>query len=188
MSDNKVLIAYGTRYGSTEEISQKLASTLEQKGISPDLLNLGESKPKNWPSLNDYNGIIVGTGLKASMWTKGVKSFLNKNKEELKKKNQKFGMFSVGLDAAVHVNEARELIVEKLKGKHELKADMHEAFGGVIDLSENSQYGKAIKSLLKGIAKKMQEDTGLEIQMEDCNDFRDWEKIVQFAESFADIL
>jgi menaquinone-dependent protoporphyrinogen oxidase len=188
MSDNKVLVAYGTRYGATEEISQKIANTLEHRGISPDLLNLGETKSKNWPSISNYKGIIVGSGIKATMWTKGVKSFLNKNKENLQKNDSKFGMFSVGLDAAVYLKEARELIAEKLKEKHELEADIHIAFGGVIDLSENSKHGKAIKSLIKSIAKKMQEDSGLEIEMEGCNDYRDWENIVKFAESFADML
>ena len=90
MSDKKVLIAYGTRTGCTEGIAQKLAETLEQKGLSTDLLNLGVVKSKKWPSLNDYKGIIVGSSIRATMWTKGVKSFLNKNKEDLKKKETKF--------------------------------------------------------------------------------------------------
>ena len=188
MSDKKVLIAYGTRTGCTEEISQKIADALEQKGFSSDLLNLGEVKSKKWPPLSDYNGIIVGTSIRATMWTKGVKSFLNKHKEGLTKKEQKFGMFSVGLYAVTNVEESRTMVADKLKNKHDLEADLHDAFGGTIDLSENSSIGKVTKSILKAAAEGMQKDMGLEFDKEGCNDFRDWDRITKFAEDFADIL
>ena len=188
MSDKKVLIAYGTRTGCTEEISQKLADALKQKEISSDLLNLGEVKSKKWPSLSDYDGIIVGTSIRATMWTKGVKSFLNKNKEELNKKDQKFGMFSVGLYAVTEVEESRVMIADKLKNKHDLEADLNDAFGGMMDLSEDSTMGKATKSIMKAAAKGMQEDMGVEIDKEGCNDFRDWDRIAKFAEAFAGLL
>ena len=42
MSENKVLIAYGTRYGSTEEISQDIAKILQDKGVNCDIINLKE--------------------------------------------------------------------------------------------------------------------------------------------------
>ncbi len=188
MSDNKVLIAYGTRTGCTEEISQKLAEILEQKGISTDLLDLGNVKSKKWPSLLDYKGVIVGTSIRATMWTKGVKSFLNKNKENLNKNNPQFGMFSVGLFAVTAVEESKVMISDKLKDKHDLEADLLDAFGGTMDLSENSTMGKATKSIMKAAAKGMQEDMGLEFDKEGRNDFRDWDRITKFAEEFAGIL
>ncbi len=188
MSDKKVLIAYGTRTGCTEGIAQKLAETLEQKGLSTDLLNLGVVKSKKWPSLNDYKGIIVGSSIRATMWTKGVKSFLNKNKEDLKKKETKFGMFNVGLYAVTAVEESKVMIADKLKNKHDLEADLHDAFGGMMDLSEDSPMGKATKSIMKAAAKGMQEDMGLEFDKEGCNDFRDWDRIAKFADKFAGIL
>ena len=122
------------------------------------------------------------------MWTKGVKSFLNKHKEDLKKKEQKFGMFSVGLYAVTQVEESRVMIVDKLKDKHDLEADLNDAFGGTMDLSENSSIGKVTKSILKAAAEGMQKDMGLEFDKEGCNDFRDWDRITKFAEDFADIL
>ena len=188
MSDKKVLIAYGTRTGCTEEISQRLADIFKQKGFSTDLLNLGEVKSKKWPPLSNYNGIIVGSSIRATMWTKGVKSFLNKNKEELQNKEQKFGMFTVGLYAVTAVEESKVMILDKLKEKHDLEADLHDAFGGMMDLSEDSPMGKATKSIMKAAAKGMQEDMGLEFDKEGCNDFRDWDRIAKFTESFSDLL
>ena len=188
MSDKKVLIAYGTRTGCTEEISQRLVENFKQKGISSDLLNLGEVKSKKWPPLSDYNGVIVGTSLRATMWTKGAKSFLNKNREALKKKEQKFGMFTVGLYAVTNREESKDMIVDKLKTKHDLEADFIDAFGGMMDLSEDSPMGKATKSIMKAAAKGMQEDMGLEFDKEGCNDFRDWDRIAKFGESFSDLL
>jgi len=69
-----------------------------------------------------------------------------------------------------------------------LEADLHDAFGGKMDLSEDSPMGKATKSIMKAAAKGMQEDMGLEFDKEGCNDFRDWDRIAKFAEEFAGIL
>jgi len=84
MGNKKILIVYGTRYGSTEEISQEIAKTLGKKGLEAELFNLGTDKPKNWPKLDDYDGVIFGTSLKINSWKKQVKTFLEKNKEKLK--------------------------------------------------------------------------------------------------------
>jgi len=39
----KVLVAYGSRYGCTEEVSQEIAKVLEKSGLSVSLFNLESS-------------------------------------------------------------------------------------------------------------------------------------------------
>jgi menaquinone-dependent protoporphyrinogen oxidase len=188
MINKKILIAYGTRYGSTEEISQEIAKTLREKGLEPELLNLGKIKSKKWPQLDDFDGVIIGTSLKINKWKKEVKSFLDKNKIELKKENKKLGVFTCSLYAVGEPTKAREEISSRLIENHELEADIYDAFGGVIDLSEDSKVGKLSRMALRLGAKEMSDEMGVKIDLNGFNDFRDWDKIRSFAGSFADKL
>ncbi len=186
MGNKRILIAYGTRYGSTEEISQEIAKTLKEKGFEPELFNLGEGKSKNWPQLDDFDGIIIGTSLKINSWKKQVKSFLDKNK--IKFKNKKLGVFTCGAYAIAKPSEAKEDIAKRLMKNYELEADIYNAFGGIIDFSEDSKIGRTGQLALKLVGKGFSQDKSLKIDMNGRNDFRDWDKIRSFAESFADIL
>jgi len=185
MGNKKLLIAYGTRYGSTEEISQEIAKTLGEKGMESELFNLGIIKSKNWPQLDDYDGFIIGTSLKINSWKKQVKTFLEKNKDKFKGK--KFGVFTCGAYAIAEPAEANEDITKRLMKNFELKADIYDAFGSILDFSEDTNVGRAGMLALKATAFGLEKDKGMTFDKEGCNDFRDWDKIRSFAESFADI-
>lgn len=182
----KVLIAYGTRYGTTEEIGQEIAKGLEKKGLEPVLYNLGINKPKSWPELDDFKGIIVGTSLKVNSWKKQVKTFLDKHKSELN--NKKFGMFTCGAWAIAEPLEAYGEITERLEKNFELKADIHDAFRGVLDFSEGSKVGRAGKVALKLTALGLEKEKDIPVDQDARNDFRDWDKIRRFADKFAALL
>ncbi|MFX0074916.1 MAG: flavodoxin domain-containing protein [Candidatus Hermodarchaeota archaeon] len=182
----RVLIAYGTRYGSTEEIAKEIAKTIEEKGLETELINLGVIKSKDWPPLDGFDGIIVGTSLKVNSWKKQVKTFLEKHKNELK--NTKFGMFTCGVWAIAEPLEAFNEVVFRLAKNFGLKADIHDAFGGVIDLSEDSNVGRAGRAALKLTALGFEKEQDIPIDKKARNDFRDWDKIRRFAEGFADLL
>ena len=64
MENKRVLIAYGTRSGATEEIAQEIAKTLNQKGLKVQLLNLGNIKAKHWQNADDFEGILIGTSIR----------------------------------------------------------------------------------------------------------------------------
>ena len=83
---NKVLILYGTRFGTTKGISDEIEKVVKDNGITTESYNLTEVNHKNIPPLDQYDGIIIGTGIKMGMWTKVVKNFFKKRKEELKQK------------------------------------------------------------------------------------------------------
>ena len=186
MGNKRIIIAYGTRYGSTEEISQEIAKMLKDKGLEPELFNLGIGKSKNWPKLDDFDAVIIGTSLKINSWKKQVKSFLDKNKTEFR--NKKLGVFTCGAFAIAEPSEAKEDIAKRLKKNFELEAVIYDAFRGVLDFSEDSQVGKGGMLALKATAFGLQKEKGMEIDTSVCNDFRDWDKIRSFAESFADML
>ena len=186
MQIKKILIAYGTRYGSTEEISQEIAKTLKKKGLEPELYNLGEEKTKKWPNVDEFDGVMIGTSLKVNSWKKQVKNYVNKYRDQLKKKN--LAVFTCGAYAIGAPKEAYDDIAKRLLEDFELEADIYDAFGGVLDFSENSKVGRAGRGVLKLVAMGFSKEFNMEFDMEGSNDYRDWDKIRSFAENFAEKL
>jgi menaquinone-dependent protoporphyrinogen oxidase len=74
----QVLVAYGSRYGSTREVAQTIASTLSDQGVAAELKPAGEVR-----SLDGYDGVVLGTPLYLGALHKDVRALLEKNAEAL---------------------------------------------------------------------------------------------------------
>ena len=57
---SKALIVYGTRYGATANTSEVIADTLRQVGYEVIIV---DSKKEKVQSINEFNLIIVGSGI-----------------------------------------------------------------------------------------------------------------------------
>ena len=180
---SKILIVYGTRYGATGEIAERIQNVLVDKGHDVHGLNLEQTKSKKWPSPENYNGIIVGSSIKMGMWKKEPKKFVKKNSEAIK--NKKAGIFvTCGLAAdPEEIPKAKIDYIEKILNKYEFSVDVYDAFGGVYDLTENSSLGKLNQKIIKMVAA---EDPN--IKLGELNDFRNWAQIESFAEEFDKLL
>jgi len=77
MSD-KVLVAYATKYGATAEIAQKVGEVFEQKGISADVLPVGQVK-----DLSPYRAVVLGSAVYIGRWRKEASRFLKTNEKQL---------------------------------------------------------------------------------------------------------
>ena len=77
--NTKVLVAYASKYGSTREIAESIASTLGENGISVDLKSADEIK-----DIHDYNAVILGSAIYIGNWPKSAVSFLKENQKILK--------------------------------------------------------------------------------------------------------
>lgn len=87
----RVLISYGSRYGSTEEISQEIAKTLKEKGLEVKLLDLRKVKSKDWFSPEDFDGILVGSGIRMCKWLNEPQEFLKKIQVYATEREEGFG-------------------------------------------------------------------------------------------------
>jgi menaquinone-dependent protoporphyrinogen oxidase len=184
----KVLIVYGTRYGSTEEISRDIAKFLLEVGIETELVNLRTTKSKKWPQIDEFDGIIVGTSLKMNKWKKEAKSFIDKNKDYFKDGSKPLGVFTCGAYAVGEPDKAHDDIAERLMKNYGLKANLHGAFGGVFDFTEDSNLGKIGQAALKAAAQGIKNDKGVQFNFNGYNDFRDRDKIRTFAENFSTLI
>ncbi|MEN6292997.1 MAG: flavodoxin domain-containing protein, partial [Methanobacterium sp.] len=64
----KVLIVYGTRYGTAAEIAEEIRKVIEREGIEVDLVDSKGIKNYDIPP---YDMVIMGSGIKIGKWTKG---------------------------------------------------------------------------------------------------------------------
>lgn len=181
----KVLLVYGTRYGSTEEISKKIGEILEKNGLDVELINLEDTKLKKLPPLEDFDGIMIGSGIKISKMTKSIRKFLSKFADTLKKKKNTLGIF-ISCMMANNPEErpkARNNYIKEFLEENGIEVAMLEAFGGVLDLTEDSNLGGFSKKIME----KMAEDDP-NITPGSKNDGRDWDLITNFAEEFCALL
>jgi len=180
----RVLIAYGSRYGGTEEISSKLAEFLEAEGIEVTLLDT--KKNRNWPTLLNYDGVIVGSSVKITKWMKEPLEFLKRKRDELGEK--KLALFVSCLTILNDPDYARTELLDKIIDNTGVKVELYEAFGPVIDMRKNSRMGFIDKKIAQTVMVGLSKEFGLEFDMKRRNDLRDWDKIRGFADKFVKIL
>ncbi|MFW9989777.1 MAG: flavodoxin domain-containing protein [Candidatus Odinarchaeota archaeon] len=184
---SKVLILYGTRYGTTKGISNKIEEIIQEKGITTENYNLKEHNLKEIPPLEEYDGIVIGTGIKMKMWTKVVKKFFQKRKLELKSMQNALA-FYVCCGEASDKNNIHKAINKYITAKIEklgLNPKLIDAFGGAYDLTEGSAISGMTRKIVIGI---LQKEEGIENPDGKMHDYRDWDQIIDFANKFVDLL
>jgi len=75
---DQVLVAYGTRYGSTREVAEAVGTTLRESGVEAEVRPACEVR-----SLDIYAGIVLGTPLYLGALHKDVRALLQRNASAL---------------------------------------------------------------------------------------------------------
>lgn len=161
----RVLVAYGTKYGATAEIAERIGATLQEAGIAADVLPAGEVG-----DLSPYGAVVLGSAVYAGQWRKEAAGFLQANEQALAERPIWF--FSSGPttdgDPVEAMNgwrfpEALQPIADRI-GPREIVS-----FSGDLDM-------KKLNLGEKLIIKAMKAPTG---------DFRNWESIEAWAKGIA---
>ena len=74
----KILIAYATRTGSTQEVAEAVAVTLRESGLEVDIQPM-----RNVRTLKGYGAVVLGAPLYMFHWHKDALSFLSRYREVL---------------------------------------------------------------------------------------------------------
>ena len=192
MSEKRVFIGYGTRYGSTEEVANKIGEILQNKGIETQIENLRKNKKP--PTPQEFDGIIIASGMKINKWTKEPKKYIKKHKNILKDTNKVFGMFVCSVLAIQDYEQAITLYLQKILEENNIPDDknhiIYDVFGGVMDFTMDSNLGFLNKKTLSLAAMGMAKDSEGSFQYDENgrNDYRDWNKIEEFTTNFANLL
>jgi menaquinone-dependent protoporphyrinogen oxidase len=172
-----VLIAYGTRYGSTAEISERIGDIFTEKGLKAEVRDLKQDgTPTN---LDGYDLVVVGSGILAGRWTKEPLQFLERNKETLaEKKVALFVVSAYAADPDKHDRVYEDYLVSVAEDLKPISPVSMGFFGGVIDFSK---YNFAVRALMK----RMVSSNAGDRKVSEYMDLRDWEKIENWANSLA---
>jgi menaquinone-dependent protoporphyrinogen oxidase len=85
----QILVAYGTRYGSTREVAETVAVTLGEQSIGTEVKQAREVR-----SLAGYDAVVLGTPLYLGALHKDVRALLEKNRAALE--HTPFALFALG--------------------------------------------------------------------------------------------
>jgi menaquinone-dependent protoporphyrinogen oxidase len=163
--ENKVLITYATKYGSTKEIAEKIQEIFRLAGITADLAPV-----KNVKNLDDYRAVIIGSAMYMGMWRREATNFIKKFEPALSRKA--VWVFSTGpsgkgdpadLLKGIIVPRGTKIILDRIRPRDIV------VFHGNLDPAKMSGMENWIVKRVGGV-------TG---------DFRDWNMITDWAKKVA---
>jgi len=167
--NRNILVTYGSKYGATKEIAQKIGEVLRQAGLQTDVLPLDSIR-----DLNQYEAVILGSAIYVGKWHKEAVEFLQSNEKILA--DRLVWLFSSGPTGEgdpVELVEGKRLPPALQPVVDRIRARDTAVFHGYINLDKINFIEKwAVKSLVK----------------KPFGDFRNWEAINSWATSIASTL
>ena len=161
------LVVYGTGTGCTEEIAERIARTLSERGLKVELAPAAEA-----PDPAGFDAVLVGSGVRAGSWHTPVREWVAKYAAALKANEVAF--FTVGLTLGTDPGKTAEV---------RAYTDTLIAETGVtpvdIGLFAGMNEPKRFSFLERTVMKLMKSPEG---------DFRDWDKIEAWAGESVDTL
>jgi menaquinone-dependent protoporphyrinogen oxidase len=154
----RVLVAYATKLGSTREIAETMAHVLRDNGHAAVALPVREVQ-----SLAEYDAVVLGSALYAAYWQRDARRFAERFHEDLKARP--LWLFSGGpLDRRL-ARADQPITPHGAQITEGLGARGHRTFGG--RLSPDADVDPQI------------------LQTHRMGDFRDWQRIVEYAYRIA---
>jgi len=163
--NNRVLVAFGTKYGATKEIAERIGEVLRGAGLQADLQPADRAG-----NVAAYGAVVLGSAVYIGQWRKPAVKFLQANEEALTGKA--VWLFSSGPTGE---GDPAELMQGwRFPGKLQPVADRIgvrdiAAFHGAVDLDK-------LSFLEKWVLKNVKSPVG---------DYRDWDAITAWAEAIA---
>ena len=131
MNTKSILLAYATRFGSTQEVAETIAAALGAAGFEVDLQPMQEiKKPEN------YDAVLLGAAIYNAKWHPDAHQFLAKHQETLSQRPVViFALGPLSTSDAARRNSRRQLDKE-LEKYPWLKPVAVEIFAGKYDPSK----------------------------------------------------
>ena len=174
----KALVLYGSRWGGTVAVAQRIGQALHQEGLNVDVMDAKKSvtNPEN------YDLIIIGSGMRADKWTKETLAFMDKNSKLLKtKKTALFVSCQMADRIEPEVREkARKQYLQDTADHCGLKPICFGFFGGFLDFKDS--HGLIVDIMVR-VNRKSLRRNGLDTTK--VHDTRNWNDIETWARETA---
>jgi menaquinone-dependent protoporphyrinogen oxidase len=131
MNTKSILLAYATRFGSTQEVAETIATSLRQAGFEVDMQLMQEVS-----TLANYDAIVLGAAIYNAHWHPEAHNFLSRHQKALN--DLPVAIFTLGplsTSEAAKRNSRRQLDKELAKYPW-LKPVALEIFAGKYDPSK----------------------------------------------------
>ena len=162
----KILVCYATRYGSTAEIANVIGKELAQSGFLVDVASVLEIE-----DIGQYDALVIGSPLYMGKWLVEARDFVQRFKQPLSRRN--VSVFSVGYTLKDMIKENIQSAEEALDiVRLSINPSNTAFFAGMVDPDRMSAPDKAI-TRMGGVK---------------AGDFRDWDKIREWARSLGEQL
>lgn len=172
----KVLVCYGTRYGSTAEVAAEIGRTIQEWGVAADVVDLKKGKVQ--PS--GYDLVVIGSGIQAGKWTKEALGFITRHKDALAETRVALFVVCASAGSPDKCSFAQTEYLDKIAASFPfLDVVTTGLFGGVFDFKK---YSAPVRMLVKSIVKKQTPDGNVPEKI----DMRDWDKVRAWAKSIAE--
>ncbi len=152
---SSILVAYASKYGSTQQVAETVANELRNSGATATL-----EKARDVKTLEGYSAIVLGAPIYIGAWHKDALNFLMRHRQELEKRP--VAIFALGPthDDEQERQESRAMLDKEL-GKFPWLAPVTvELFGGRYDPSKLRFPDSLIASLVSLIQEGSVEGTG----------------------------
>ncbi len=131
MNTRSILLAYATRYGSTQEVAEAIATALRQAGVEVDVQPMQEVK-----GLDNYDAVVLGAAIYNARWHPDAHQFLSQHQESLSQRPVAiFALGPLSTSQAAMRNSRRQLDRELIRYPW-LKPVALEMFAGKYDPSK----------------------------------------------------
>ena len=157
----KILIAYASRYGSTEQVAQAIASELTIRGETVDVQPAAQVT-----ALAAYDAVVLGSAVRYGQWLPEAVAFVNTHQAELN--NKPTAIFTVHIlntGADPDSVKARTAYINAVRPQ--VKPGAEGFFAGRIDFSHMSVFDRMLCKLIKSPG----------------GDLRDWPTIRSWSQS-----
>jgi len=96
--NNKILMTYASRAGSTAGVAEAIGKTLTESGAQVDVIPMNDVK-----DLSPYRAVIAGSAIRKSKWLPEAVQFIQAHRSTLARKP--FAMFTVCITLAMSNSE-----------------------------------------------------------------------------------
>jgi menaquinone-dependent protoporphyrinogen oxidase len=167
--DKSVLVTYASKYGSTQEIAEKIGEVLREASLKADVYPVDRIK-----DINSYEAVILGSAVYIGKWQKEAVTFLQANEKSLAERP--VWLFSSGPtgegDPVELVKGQRLPATLQPVAEHIQPRDVTVFHGHINPVKINTIEKWSIKNIVK----------------KPFGDYRDWEAIVAWTTTIAETL
>lgn len=155
----KVLVAVGSKYGTTREVGGVIAEVLEQHGFEVDAVDAADVR-----TVTPYDAVILGSAVYGGLWRRDASTLAKEHKDVLVTRD--VWTFSVGMETVVVEGQPKD---EAYAISDSLGAREHRRFAGALD-ADKLNIGE--RALIRALNPPM-------------GDFRDFAEVRAWAETVA---